>query len=156
RVMRSKKPRRLKAARVPLGTHEKIRAGDITGSVTGALFHLHPRETIYGLANRLQGAPVPEVRDNAAIQRGLDLEETVARMWQRRHPDQKISRNRFYLRDPDRGFGCTPDYLITTSDRRKGVLECKTVAPQIFRKYWTETTAPMWIALQCLAQMMFT
>src|SRR5262245_57975392 len=154
--MRSKKPRRLKAVRIPLGTHWQIRSGDITASTVGALFGFHPRETIYGLANRVTGAPVPEVRDNAMIQRGLDLEETVARMYQRRHPDQKISRNRFYLRDPSRGFGCTPDYLITTSDRRKGVLECKTVAPQIFRKYWTETTAPMWIALQCLAQMMFT
>jgi len=96
------------------------------------------------------------VRDNAALQRGNDLEETVARMYQRRHPDQKITRNRFYLRDPDRRFGATPDYLITTADCRKGVLECKTVAPQIFRRYWTETTAPTWIVLQALGQMMFT
>src|SRR5262245_87822 len=113
--MRSKKPRRLKAVRIPLGSHWQVRAGDITASTVGALFGFHPRETIYGLANRLLGAPVPEVRDTSAIQRGHDLEEVVAKWYARRHPDQKVSRCRHYLRDPGRRFGCSADFLTSTS-----------------------------------------
>lgn len=131
------------------------RRGDLTASVIAGLFGFHPRETIYGLYNRLAGGPVLDVPNNAAIERGNDLEEATAKKWQRAHPEFRIRRAGVYLRDPALRLGATPDYFLTRlADNAHGVLEIKTVAPFIFKKFWNADAPPMWIVLQCLVQMM--
>jgi predicted phage-related endonuclease len=128
----------------------------ITASVIAALFGLHPRQTIYGLFHQANGLIVPD-ESNDAIERGHDFEDVIAKRFNRRHPTWKVIRPRTYFRDTLRRIGGTPDFFIKRPDvHGRGVLECKSVAPHVFRKYWTETTPPMWVTLQTLCYMMLT
>lgn len=129
----------------------------ITASVAGALFGLHPRETIYGLFQQARGIamPAPDPGMITSRQRGLIFEDAVARVFQERHPRLRVRKSNVYLRDSARRMGATPDYFLTdTGNHHRGIMQCKTVAPFVFRKYWTAERPPTWIVLQTLVEMM--
>jgi predicted phage-related endonuclease len=130
------------------------RRADITASTIAALFGLHPFETVFGIFAQKSGAALPDVEDNVALQRGRDLEQSVAGMVQRAHPTWKIRKANVYLHDSEHRLGATPDYFIRTADGYRGVLQCKTVNPYVFKREWTETDAPAWIVLQTLTEAM--
>jgi predicted phage-related endonuclease len=127
----------------------------LTASRVAGLFGLHPRETPYSLFQRAHGVILPEDEgDVTSRQRGLDFEDLIGRRFQREHPELKLKRAGVYLRDPVRKFGGTPDFFLRSPAHQRGVLECKSVAPFVFKKYWTEYEPPRWIIMQTLVQMM--
>jgi predicted phage-related endonuclease len=130
------------------------RKEDITASIVGALFGLHPYETHYGLYARAMGAPPPDIKDWVSRQRGLIFEDAVGRTFQLKHPSMRVRKGHVYLRMPERRLGATPDYFLRRDDGTRGVLQCKTVAPFVFKKYWTAERPPTWIVLQVLLEMM--
>jgi predicted phage-related endonuclease len=132
------------------------RQQDVTASVVAALVGLHPNETIYGLWARVTGAPLPDHEDNMMMRRGRRYESLIGEDARAKHPTWKITKNKFYYRDPARRLGATPDFLIRTSDGHRGVLQAKTVLPQIFKQYWSEDDLPMWIKLQTMLEMILT
>jgi hypothetical protein len=125
------------------------RQEDITASVVAALWNEHPYETIYGLAAQRMGLHLSEPRSSPIMSRGLEFQEVCGRYLRRDHPSWKIRPGNVYLRDPVARLGCTPDFFCTTEDKRKGIIEAKTVASIAFRRTWTDGV-PRWIALQAL------
>jgi predicted phage-related endonuclease len=125
------------------------RQEDITASVVAALWMLHPYETIYGLAAQRTGLHMPEPRSSPILSRGREFQEVVGRYLKRDHPGWKIRPGNVYLRDPKLRLGGTPDFFCSTEDKRKGVIEAKTVASLAFRRNWSEGV-PGWISLQTL------
>jgi predicted phage-related endonuclease len=132
------------------------RRGDVTAHNVAALVGMHPRETIYGLWSRVTGAPLPDDEDNLLMKRGRRYELLIGEDARAKHPTWKITKNKFYYRDPARRLGATPDFLIRTGDGHRGVLQAKTVVPQIFKQYWSEDDCPLWIKLQVLLEMILT
>jgi predicted phage-related endonuclease len=132
------------------------RAEDITASVIGALFDVHPYATIFGLYAKHRGADLPDPETTTVMRRGVALEPVVASEVKKRHRKWKIIRNRFYYRDPEARIGATPDFFIDGDERGIGVLQTKTVASSIFRRDWTEDNPPFWIALQNQTELMLT
>src|SRR5262245_1133316 len=132
------------------------RAGDLTASVIGALFGLHPRETAGGLFAKLTGVKGLDREDNAVMEHGRDLEPLVGKYFLRDHPGFRVTKARFYVRAPLLNLGATPDFVVTDELGRRGVMEAKTTTPKGYDEEWTDETPPTWIALQCLVQMMLT
>ncbi|PWT89277.1 MAG: endonuclease [Acidobacteria bacterium] len=125
------------------------RQKEITASVIGAIWGLHPYETIYGLHAKVSGMKLPAGRDNTVMARGRELQELTGRYVARAHPRWKIRACDYYLRDTKRRFGGTPDFFVRTDTGRKGLVEAKTVATAQFRQHWAHGVPP-WIALQTL------
>jgi predicted phage-related endonuclease len=146
----------MKAVRikVPPGQLAAERRLDITGSEFSALAGYHPRKTVMGLFAEKSGVKMPPDVDTAAMRRGRLLEDAVARAFLEDHPGYKVTKANLYLRWPLRRFGASFDYLFRDPQGRKGPLETKTVAPHIFKKYYTDQTPPTHHVLQCLVQMM--
>ncbi|MDB5612106.1 MAG: putative conserved phage protein [Bradyrhizobium sp.] len=129
------------------------RKKDVTASVIGALFGLHPYQTPLGLFLEKTGFDMPEI-DNAVLRRGRLLESAVAQAVAEERPTWKITKATEYLRDPKARIGATPDFYIAGDPRGRGVLQAKTVAPSVYRKEWTEDSPPFWIVLQNATEMM--
>ena len=132
------------------------RTQDITASVIGALFDLHPYTTIYALYAFHRGADLGDVKESTVMRRGHALEPVVAHEIKKRHPNWKILRNKYYYRDPELRIGATPDFLIEGDERGPGLLQTKTVASSVFRRHWSEDNPPFWIALQAQTELMMT
>jgi predicted phage-related endonuclease len=132
------------------------RTEDLTASVMGALFDVHPYTTMFALYARHRGAELPDPETTAVMRRGLALEPVVASEIKKRHKKWKIIRNRFYYRDAAARIGATPDFLIDGDPRGPGLLQTKTVASSIYRKHWTPENPPFWIALQAQTELMLT
>lgn len=142
--------------RIPVTDREswlEMRKRDVTASVIGALFGLHPYETPLGLFVEKSGVEMPEI-DNAVLRRGRLLEGAVAQAVAEERPTWKITKATEYLRDPKARIGATPDFYIAGDPRGCGVMQAKTVAPSVYRKEWTEDSPPFWIVLQNATEMM--
>jgi predicted phage-related endonuclease len=148
--------------RIPLprgGGFPVERGEDITASVVGGLFGLHPYWTLPKLYAKHRGAEIGEADpESAVIRRGHDLEPVIARDVHKAHRQDKwkIIKPRAYFRDPEAHIGCTPDFFIEGDPRGLGVLQCKSVGSWRFRKEWTEDNPPFWISLQNQTEMMLT
>lgn len=130
------------------------RKADVTASVVGALFGVHPYTTALRLYVEKRGVEF-ENKDNAAMRRGRWLEPAVAKAVEEMRPEWRLRLPGVYLRDPDLRLGCTPDYLIEGDARGIGVLQAKTVAPSVYQRDWDGgATVPTWIVLQCATEMM--
>ncbi len=129
------------------------RKQDVTASVVGALFGLHPYETALGLFVEKSGVAMPEI-DSSVLRRGRLLEGAVAQAVAEEKPNWKITKATEYLRDPAARIGATPDFWIDGDPRGLGVLQAKTVAPSVFKKSWTEESPPFWVVLQNATEMM--
>jgi predicted phage-related endonuclease len=133
--------------------HRRRRKLDVTASPIGALFDLNPYQTILGLYAEKTGVLLKD-EDTLAMRRGRLLEDAVARAYQEKHPSYKITKARRYYRAPDIRLGATPDFVMIDDQGRRANLQTKTVAPHVFKRYWTDETAPTWIVLQCLTEAM--
>jgi len=130
------------------------RKQDVTASVVGALFGVHPYTTSLRIYAEKRGVEFPDA-DNKTMRRGRWLEPAVATAVEEERPDWKLRAPRVYLRDPDLRLGCTPDYFIDGDPRGLGVLQCKTVAPSVYARDWLGgSEIPLWVTLQALTEMM--
>ncbi len=148
---------------IPIASREEwlgLRKQDITASACGALFGVHPWQTIAGLHAEKCGmelpAPDPE---SAVIRRGNALENVVAAEVANQRPEWRITKNTDYLRDARARIGATPDFWIDGDPRGLGVLQTKTIGSYKFKKEWLsddadEPTPPLWIILQNATEMM--
>lgn len=125
------------------------RRGDITASVIGALFGVHPYETIFGCAYRVRGLQLPEPKSSPVLERGREFQQIIGRYLQRDHADWKIKPATHYLRAPELRLGCTPDFYVTVPEHGRGIIESKSVAALEFRRSWANGP-PAWICLQTL------
>lgn len=130
-----------------------LRRNDVTASVVGALFGLHPYTSALALYAEKIGLALPEP-EPTVLERGRFLEVAVGAAFAEAHSKWQIAKAEHYLRDGAQRIGATPDFLINTDDGRRGVLQCKTVAPGAFRRYWSDVTPPTWISLQTLTEAM--
>jgi predicted phage-related endonuclease len=134
----------------------QLRKHDVTASVIGALFGLHPFTTPLALFHEKSGLEMPE-ETNVRMRRGTRLERAVAEEVQERRPDWKISPAGVYLRDPALRLGATPDFIIEGDPRGVGVLQTKVSTLKAFKKGWLrgdEVVPPFWISMQTLVEMM--
>jgi predicted phage-related endonuclease len=130
------------------------RAEDVTASVAAALFNLCPFETALGLFARKTGVDFGPDVDTKAMRRGRFLEPGVAMAFQEAHQSWIVEKANVYLRDPKARLGATPDYFFVDDRRRRGVLQCKSVDAGVFRRSWTDESAPFYIVMQTLVEAM--
>jgi len=132
------------------------RKQDVTASVVGALFGVHPYTTSLRIYAEKRGVEFADA-DNKTMRRGRWLEPAVATAVEEERPDWKLRAPKVYLRDPDLRLGCTPDYFIDGDPRGLGVLQCKTVAPSVYARDWLGgSEIPFWIVLQTLTECMLS
>jgi hypothetical protein len=130
------------------GAHLETRKLDVTASVIGGLFNCHPKETPLRLYSAKRGVEFAD-KDNPAMRRGRWLEPSFPRALEDVRPDWQVDPAKIYLRDPDLRLGATPDFFIAGDPRGLGVLQAKSVAPDVFRKHWSNgKDVPAWIKLQ--------
>lgn len=157
----TRSPRRLgmKIERTLITSREQwldLRKADITASTISCLFGLNPYTSPSQLFYEKLGRLDAEVPDSTALRRGRLLESAVAEAFAEQHIGWKITKARHYYRDVNRRLGATPDYLVVTPDGQRAILQCKTVNPASFRKWWTDQSCPAWIMLQALTEAMLT
>ena len=132
-----------------------LRKGNVGGSEIGALFGVHDYLTGYGLAARKLGKLDPTF-DNTVLKRGRLLEPVAKALLAEDRPEWQQIEPHAYFHDPDIRMGCTPDLFVKDGDGRMGVVQIKTVAPDIFARKWhAEDGAmvpPLWIVLQAMAE----
>ena len=135
------------AKRPPLIERRKItsqaewlrwRRDNVNASVVGALFGAHPYETIFGLHAQVRGAMLSQPKTAGVLARGIELQELVGRYVQRAHPTWKLRPGKVYLRHREWRLGCTPDFFVRDINGRRGIVEAKTVASAMYRRYWAE------------------
>jgi predicted phage-related endonuclease len=134
-----------------------LRKNDITASVLGALWGIHPYMTPLQLAAEKLGlVERPDNSDNQAMARGRMLEGAVAQLTREDKPDWTINKAQVYLRDPEIRLGATPDFFYTSAEPSgsyNGVLQTKTASTKSFETYWPDRP-PLWIVLQTTCEMM--
>lgn len=138
-----------------------LRKVDVTASVVGALFGVHPYTSALALYQEKNGLDLP-TETNVRMRRGSRLERAVAEEVGEKRPDWKISPAGVYLRDPDLRLGATPDFVIEGDPRGVGILQTKVTTLKAFKREWQkrgennvdEIVPPFWIGLQTLTEMM--
>lgn len=128
-----------------------LRMKDVTASDVACLFGEHPYKTHLQLFLEKTGGEI-EDKDNPAMRRGRILEPGIAIAVSEEHPDWQLIKSDEYIRDSDLRLGATPDYEIHGDQRGVGVLECKSVASEVFDKLWCNGV-PVGPTVQCLTQM---
>lgn len=132
----------------------RLRGKDITASVAGALFGVHPYTTRYELWMRKAGkAPRSDAADNAATMRGRVLEKPALDLLQIDRPKWKVWQPELYFRDPAARLGATPDaFAVDPARPGFGNVQVKSVEQSAFRRGWFdesgEIEVPLWIAIQ--------
>lgn len=138
---------------------QQLRSQDVTASVVGALFGVHPYMTVGKLqVEKVEGVSFARA-DSAVIRRGHALEKIVAEEVFRKFGEEcAITKATEYFRDVDARLGATPDYWITMEGKPgRGILQCKTVGSLAFRRAWDdEKVIPFWVSLQAITEMMLT
>ena len=130
---------------------------DITASVVGAVFGLHPYVSPLRLYVDKQGlVDLPEQADSGPLRRGRILESAVAAAVAEQRPDWKLEKCNEYFRDDELGLAATPDFFIHGDPRGLGILQAKTAAPSVFEREWQNGQPPLWITLQATTEMMLT
>lgn len=140
----------------------KLRADDVTASVAGALFGVHPYVSAYGLFSLKTGLTSEDAEEGDAMRRGRLLEPVAVQMLREDRPDWKIKHNsgpgQVYLRDPALRIGATPDIFVTCKERGRGVIQVKNIEPRVFREKWQggsskgEIEIPLWIVIQAIVE----
>jgi predicted phage-related endonuclease len=133
-----------------------LRSKDLTASRVPALWGVHPYCTAGELFAQVRGVELPKPSGDL-LERGNDLEAVVAAKVARENPTWSIEKAKHYYRDSVIRLGATPDYYVICPERGRGILQCKTVgAWQFKRTYAGGDTAPDWIKLQAIVEMMLT
>ena len=130
---------------------------DITASVVGAVFNLHPYVSPLRLYVDKQGlVDLPIQADSGPMRRGRILESAVAAAVSEQRPEWTLEKCTEYFRDEELGLAATPDFFIHGDPRGLGILQAKTAAPSVFEREWKNNQPPMWITLQATTEMMLT
>ncbi|MGV1352843.1 YqaJ viral recombinase family nuclease [Klebsiella pneumoniae] len=142
--------------RIPITDRESwlaLRRQDVTASAVGAIFGVHPYQSLYSLYAAKTGLQ-PDEETSPMLEWRLILESAVGAAVERDNPGWRIVKATDYLRDTDLRIGATIDFYIEGDPRGLGVLQAKTAAPSSFKKQWTDGQPPFWIALQNATEMM--
>lgn len=135
-----------------------LRKQNVGCSEVAALFGVHEYLTGFALAARKQGK-LPDQVDDAVLQRGRLLEPVAKQLIAESNPDWQLIEANAYYADSSIRFGCTPD-LFVKNERGVGVVQIKTVAPQIFARKWHNDDGaiepPLWIAIQAMCEQHLT
>jgi predicted phage-related endonuclease len=127
---------------------------DVTASVIGALFDVHPYVTALRLYVEKRGVEFP-TEETKTMRRGRWLEQAIGSAVAELRPDWKIEAPNVYLRDGTHRIGATPDFFLHGDPRGLGVLQAKSVAPSVYHGQWDHgAEPPLWITLQTLTEMM--
>lgn len=133
----------------------RLRRQDVTASVVGALFGVHPYQTPAGLWAEKTGVELPR-RDTADMRRGRLLEGAIAEAVREERPKWTVTPARAYWRDGDTRLGATPDFFVRDTDRPAagiGIMQGKTANQWEAERHWQDEP-PFWIVLQALTEMM--
>lgn len=135
--------------------HRALRGQDVTASVVGALFDLHPYTTALRLYAQHCGVEFPDPEETKTMRRGRWMEPAIALAVEEMRPDWTLRTPRLYLRDPALRLGATPDFYIGGDPRGLGVLQAKSVSPAIYKTEWLSgQEPPLWITLQTVTEML--
>jgi predicted phage-related endonuclease len=133
----------------------RARGQDVTASTVGALFNAHEYMTQYELWALKTGRLPTSVEDSPAMRRGRLLEPVAVQLIRQDMPHWTVTYNagaNTYYRDPDARLGATPDVIVDTPERGRGVVQIKSVEQSAYRRKWLdadgEPEVPLWIALQ--------
>lgn len=137
----------------------ELRKTDVTASVAGALWGVHPYTSAYKLWAEKTGRLSDDEIDNKAMRRGRLLERVVADMLREEKPDWVIEYplgNQYY-QDSAARIGATPDSFATRPDRQgMGTVQFKTVSDYAWKQWLDPDTrdvvVPMWIILQAVVE----
>jgi predicted phage-related endonuclease len=127
----------------------------VTASNVAATVGVHPYCSALRLYMEKRGIELPAPA-SAVLRRGKLLESSVAAAVAEQRPDWRLEKCSEYFYDPDLRLGATPDYFVHGDARGLGVLQCKTVAPSVFKREWTADNPPFWIVLQNLTELLLT
>lgn len=132
------------------------RKTDITASVIGALFGVHPYTTALKLYVQHRGVEFPDKDDNKTMRRGRWMEPAIGEAVRELRPDWTIEAPNVYLRYPELRLGATPDFYVGEhATKQIGVLQAKSVSPAVWHDEWMDgEEIPPWIALQCATETM--
>lgn len=114
---------------------------DVTASVAAALLDAHPYVTRLGLYAAKTAADPAPVPDSPQMRRGRHMERVAVEMLREDHPHPGwtvVGPVNAYYRDPELRIGCTPDVIVIDEDRRRGVVEIKSVEPGVFERSWRD------------------
>lgn len=131
-----------------------MRQQDVTASVAGALLGVHDYVTPYALWAQKAGR-LAESEENAAMKRGRLLEPVAIELIKEAHPAWSVEPPGAYYRDPAARIGATPDLLAVNEQGARGIVQIKTVAPNVFFSKWKEgdeVQPPLWIAVQAIIE----
>lgn len=133
------------------------RRRNVNASEVAALFGLHPYKTSLELWGEKSGLAFHDARETAQLRRGRIMEPSVPAAVHEERPGWIIKPSRTYWEDPRARIGATPDFRVWHPTRRGvGILQAKTVAPQVFKREWTAENPPFWIVLQLQTELMLT
>lgn len=135
------------------------RKRDVTASVAGCLWGVHPYTTAYKLWAIKTGAIEDDEADSSAMRRGRMLEPVAAAMLREERPDWTVEYpldNRYYT-DRQARIGCTPDSFAYRPDiEGKGTVQFKTVSDYAWKDWLDPDTrqviVPMWIVIQAMIE----
>jgi predicted phage-related endonuclease len=126
------------------------RRGLLTASRIAALFDQHPYLSREELAGTITGTH--NEGDNASMRRGRILESAILEAMREEHPDWTIERANTFHWMPECRIGATPDAFFTTPDGQRGIIQAKTVAPEIWDQW--HHRPPLAYQLQTLTESM--
>jgi predicted phage-related endonuclease len=134
----------------------QMREIDVTASAIGCLLGVHDYITPYQYWARKSGLVEDQIEQNAAMERGNDLEPIVLTRVRRKHPEWTVTAPCLYFRDPAARVGATPDAFVVCPERGPGVIQVKTTVDSIFRDKWRgedgEVSPPLWICAQTIIE----
>jgi len=107
------------------------RRGLLTASRIAALFDAHPFLTREQLAGTMTGHH--NEGDNAAMKRGRILEPAILEAMREEHPGWQIEKATTFHTLPEHRIGATPDAWFADSAGNRGLIQCKTVAPEVWQ-----------------------
>jgi len=107
------------------------RRGLLTASRIAALFDAHPFLTREQLAGTMTGHH--NEGDSPAMKRGRILEPAILEAMREEHPDWTIERANEFWWLPEHRIGATPDAWFADSAGNGGLIQCKTVAPEVWQ-----------------------
>jgi predicted phage-related endonuclease len=132
-----------------------LRRQVVGASEAGALVGEHEYLTYWGLWAKKSGK-LADTPDNSAMERGRRLEPVAVQMIRDRNPSWDVTAERVHYSDHEFGIGATPDCIVDDPERGRGVIQIKSVAPQVFRQSWRGDSdavkPPVWIAIQALVE----
>lgn len=124
---------------------------DLTASEVGAWAGCSPYRTPLDVYAEKKGWKTGGI-DNAAMERGRDLEPVALDRLRRRRPAWTVTEPKVYLRDPILRLGGTPDAVAHTSEGDV-MIEVKTMSAWVFERDWADGP-PLYVSLQTLTNAM--